>query len=238
MSNIAKPIVWVEGLLAAGKTTFCRQMAKRLNFKFLEEPVGANFLLAPFYRELRETGHAKTHAFAMQILLLHLRYSMKQEASFKAVRLAYTKPEEGQDPSEENYAGILVDRSFAGDRVFAKTHVAAGNIEPLHWKVYETCYEIMARTIQPPVLFLYLDVQAETAHKRMQMRDRKSEIEVPLEYLQTLREGYEELIRELRSGMAPWAHSVQVERIIWDRETLSEDEWYNVSRTVADACKR
>jgi thymidylate kinase len=96
----------------------------------------------------------------------------------------------------------------------------------------------MARTVQPPVLFIYLDVQPETAHARMRARKRDAEVGVPIDYLRELREGYEWLIKELRTGMAPWAHSVQVERIVWDRETLSEDEWHNVSRTVLDACRR
>lgn len=240
MLEIARPIVWVEGLLAGGKTTFCRQMAQRLGFKFLEEPVGANFLLEPFYAELREQHHAKTHAFAMQILLLHLRYAMKQEASFQAIRLANSVPEEGDRDAaaEKLYNGILVDRSIAGDRVFAKLHLDEGNIEPLHARVYDVAFQIMARTIQPPVLFLYLDVQPETAYERMKQRDRNAEAAVPLEYLQRLRVGYEELIRELRTGMAPWAHSVQVERIVWDRDTMTEREWENVSRTVMDACRR
>lgn len=238
MLEIARPIVWVEGLLAGGKTTFCRQMAQRLDFKFLEEPVGSNFLLEPFYEELRESGHAKSHAFAMQILLLHLRYAMKQEASFQAVRLANSVPEESSEGGEKLYNGILVDRSIAGDRVFAKLHLKAGNILPLHFRVYEVAFQIMARTIQPPTLFLYLDVQPETAYERMRQRDRTAEAAVPLEYLRDLRAGYEELIRELRTGMAPWAHSVQVERIIWDRDTMAEQEWCNVARTVSDACRR
>jgi deoxyadenosine/deoxycytidine kinase len=230
--EIAKPIVWVEGLLAGGKTTFCKQMAKRLNFKFLEEPVGGNFLLEDFYKD------PKTHAFAMQILLLHLRYAMKQEASFQAIRLANYQAEDGQDASEESCNGILVDRSIAGDRVFALVHRDEGNIHPKHWEVYQYAFQVMARTIQPPVLFLYLDVQPETAYERMKARDRKAEVGVALEYLKKLRAGYEKLIKELRTGMAPWAHSVQVERIIWDRNTLTEEEWRNVARTVNDACKR
>jgi deoxyadenosine/deoxycytidine kinase len=232
MLEIAKPIIWVEGLLASGKTTFCRQMAKRLKFKFLEEPVGGNFLLTDFYKD------QKTHAFAMQILLLHLRYAMKQEASFQAIRLANYAPEEGEAASEANCNGILVDRSIAGDRVFALVHRDAGNIHPKHWDVYQYAFQVMARTIQPPILFLYLDVQPETAYERMKARERKAEVDVKLDYLVKLREGYEKLIKELRTGMAPWAHSVQVERIIWDRDTLSEDEWRNVARTVSDACRR
>lgn len=212
------PIVWVEGLLAAGKTTFCKQIAERLGFELIEEPVGRNFYLEEFYK------YPPTCAFGMQIFLLHYRYAMKQKASYAAII--------------GDHKGVILDRSIAGDRVFAKLHWDKGNINDLDWRCYNFAYEVMARTIQPPTLFLYLDVQAETAFNRMRERKRPAEEGVTLEYLQELRKGYEGLIKELKTGLVPWAHSIEVERIIWDRKTLEEREWRAVAATIRDACSR
>jgi deoxyadenosine/deoxycytidine kinase len=211
-------VIWVEGLLAAGKSTFCQKMAKKLGFLFLEEPVGGNFYLGEFYK------NPKLYAFGMQMFLLHYRFAMKQVASYSA--MLGTK------------RGVILDRSVAGDRVFAKLHHDCSNISDLDWRCYQYAYEVTARTIQPPTLLIYLDVQPETAYRRMKSRKRKAESEVPLRYLKRLHDGYEELLSELKRGLVPWSHSVEVTRIVWDRETLKKSEWDAVIATVQSMCRR
>ena len=50
---MAVPVIGVEGLLGIGKTTLCREIAKRVGGLVIEEPVDANPFLAKFYEELR-----------------------------------------------------------------------------------------------------------------------------------------------------------------------------------------
>lgn len=212
------PIIWCEGIIAAGKSTFCREIAKRLDLQFIEEPVDRNFYLQAFYKD------PKKYAFGMQVYLLHYRFAMKQVSSFSAAL--------GQQK------GFILDRCVAGDRVFAKMHWNAGNISDLDWQCYNYCYQVMARTIQPPTLLIYLDVQPETAYARMEKRSRKAETGVPLDYLRALKDGYEELLAEMERGLVPWSHSIKITRIIWDRETLTDAEWNAVAATISGALKR
>jgi len=212
------PIIWLEGPIAAGKTTMARRLGQLLGFDVLEEPVDANPYLAMFYQD------PGRWAFSMQIYLLHYRYSMKQEAVFRAAR--------------NGTPGIILDRSIAGDRVFAKLHLQAGNIAELDWKTYEFCYNIMACSIQMPTLFLYLDVQPETCMRRMHQRGRDCEVTVSVDYLRELREGYARLLKELQRGQNPWNHSIRVERIAWDVDTRSDAEWEALSKTVLEACQQ
>ena len=217
-----RPLIWVEGVIGSGKTMFSREIAQRLNLRLLEEPVtgGAvdNPYLELFYQD------PKKWAFGMQIFLLHQRYAMQQLASFEATGVG-------------GYDGAILDRSLSGDRVFAKLHVAEGNIEPLDWQTYETAYQIMARSLLPPTLLVFLDVQPETAYERMCLRARKAEGGVPLEYLVKLREGYQELLAEAERGLLPWSHAVRVCRIPWDSATTSSKDWDRVAQTVRGACR-
>jgi deoxyadenosine kinase len=212
------PIIWVEGLIASGKTTFAREVSKRLGFRLLEEPVDGNELLEAFYKE------PKRYAFALQLHMMRNRYVMKQEASFAAAR--------GVEK------GLILDRCMPGDRVFAKLHWKKGNICPLEFKLYEDWYDTMARSFLPPTALIYLNCQPETAFERMKKRNRGCESGVSLEYLRELKAGYEELLMEIERGLIPWYHSVKTHSIIYDGDIHSEQEWNHIVQTVADLCRR
>jgi deoxyadenosine/deoxycytidine kinase len=213
-----RPLIWVEGIIGAGKTTFARAVAKRLELRLIEEPVEDNPYLEKFYQD------PKRYAFGMQVHLLHRRYAIQQLASFEATGAG-------------GYGGAILDRSLSGDRVFAKLHRDAGNIDQLDWETYKDAYNIMARTLLPPTLLVFLDIQPETAFARMQKRDRKAEAGVPLDYLKKLHDGYQELLEEAESGLLPWAHVVRVCRIPWDPDTVTTEQWDRVAQTVKGSCR-
>lgn len=211
------PIIWVGGSIAVGKSTFARKLAELLGFVLLEEPVGNNPFLKPFYED------QKTWAFPMQIFLLHYRFAMKQVASYSAML--------------GNCKGVVLDRSICEDRVFARLHWQSGNISDLNWQCYNYCYDVMARTIQPPTLFVYLDAQPETCYARMKARDRTVEASVSLEYLRQLRDGYKVLLEELRRGLSPWTHSIRIHMQGWDKQMEADSpEWPYVAKTILEAC--
>lgn len=209
------PLLWVEAIIGAGKTTFCREVGKRLNLRIIEEPVDGNPYLARFYKE------PQRWAFPMQIWLLHQRHKMQQLAAIEATGVG-------------GYKGSILDRSLAGDRVFAKLHLQKGNIDPLDWRNYEDCYDGMCRTLLPPTKLIFLDVQPETAYERMKARNRDAEVGVPLEYLKDLRQGYNELLYEAENGLMPWGHAVKVTKLIWD-PINDMPNWDRVAATIADS---
>lgn len=218
MFNLFKPLLWVEGIIGCGKTTFSREVGKRLNLRVIEEPVDSNPYLAAFYKD------PKAHAFGMQIHLLHRRYAMQQLASYECTTAG-------------EYHGAVLDRSLSGDRVFARLHRDAGNISDLDWETYEMAYNIMARSLLPPTLLIFLDVQPKTAYERMQKRNRSVEAGVSLGYLVKLRDGYRTLISEAERGLLPWAHAIRTVRVPWDPDTLTEAQWEQTAETVRDACR-
>ena len=218
MSMTFHPLIWVEGIIGAGKTTFSKEVARRLNLWLVEEPVESNPYLELFYK------NQKKYAFGMQIHLLHRRYAMQQLASYIAA-------------GTTSFDGAVLDRSLSGDRVFAKLHRDAGNIEEIDWQTYEMAYDVMCRTLLPPTLLIFLDVQPETAYQRIIRRSRSAESGLLKEYLITLRRGYNELLYEAERGLLPWSHAVRVHRFLWDPDTLTEAQWDATADTVRESCK-
>jgi len=76
--ELFRPLIWIEGIIGAGKSTFSREIASRLNLRLVEEPVETNPYLEKFYQD------PKQYAFGMQVFLLHKRYAMQQLASYEA----------------------------------------------------------------------------------------------------------------------------------------------------------
>lgn len=199
------PVVWLEGIIGSGKTTLVKALCRRLPLRALLEPVETNPYLAPFYAD------PKRWAFAMQIELLHRRYAMQQLAAFEAT-------------SEGGYEGAVVDRGLPGDRVFARMHRVAGNISELEWSTYERAYNVMARTLTPPSLLLFIDVEPEIALARIRKRGREAESGLTIEYLQSLRAGYLDLLTEIESGAHAWSRGMETMRLGWNMDNQPVEE--------------
>jgi deoxyadenosine/deoxycytidine kinase len=213
--QIRYPLLWVEGLIASGKSTLCREVGKRLNLRVIEEPADENPLLKKFYQDPRQW------AFPMQVWLLDRRKLMQQLAALEATGIG-------------GYQGAILDRSISGDRVFAKMLWREGHMSEECWHVYESSYDGACRTLLPPTKLLFLDVQPETAHERMKMRGRTAEKTVSLDYLKKLRDGYQELLWEAETGLMPWAHAVKVTRMVWD-PINDKPDWDRIAETIRDS---
>jgi deoxyadenosine/deoxycytidine kinase len=198
------PILWIEGIIGAGKSTLADRLAEMLGMRAIHEPVETNPYLEPFYAD------PKRWAWGMQLHLMVCRYGLQKLAVGEAI-------------SGGQYAGVILDRGLPGDRVFAKLHVRAGNIHPLEWETYEAFYNIMACDLRPPSLIVFLDVDPRVAHERVLRRGRRAEAAVTLDYLKQLHQGYLDLLAEIESGDHAWSRGMQVLRWPWNVDHQSPE---------------
>lgn len=196
---MVRPTIWIEGLIAAGKSRLTSQLEKALRFRAFPEPVADKGFLELFYAD------PKRWAFSLQVEMLRRRWEIHRLAMLEC-RCGTT-------------AGCLLDRGMPGDRVFAFLHYQAGNIHPLEWETYENLYgEFMSVPHLQPTILLYLDVSPEVALKRIQKRGRPSEEAVTGDYLANLRHAYEDLLHQIASGAHPWANGMKVVCVPWSTD--------------------
>jgi deoxyadenosine/deoxycytidine kinase len=62
------------------------------------------------------------------------------------------------------------------------------------WKTYHDFYESITASIKPPDLMIYLKCSIRTTRKRIKIRGRKMEQDIPLSYLKRLDRLYENWI--------------------------------------------
>jgi deoxyadenosine/deoxycytidine kinase len=227
-----KPIIGIEGIIGCGKTTLAKELAKRLNYRLLEEPVESNHYLPLFYKE------PKKYAFAMQIELLYRRYVMHQLACYESLN------------TDSPYDGIIMDRTLQGDWVFAQLHTEAGNIMPIMMETYNKTCDIMSAHMKEPMMIIYLDVNPEIALQRVMQRNRKSELEthvvsyneymddfvkkplLNIEYLIKLQSTYELMITQIQKKTHRWSYGVKtINTIKWDSD-ITEGGIKHVVETV------
>ena len=200
-----KPIIWIDGLIGAGKTTISKKISKVLNFRPLLEPVDSNPYLTNFYID------PQRWAFSMQIDLLLKRYAMHKLANMEAM-------------STSQFNGVVLDRGLPGDRVFAKVAYLSGNISELEWDTYNRAFTYLTYNLGSPDMLIFLDVDPKVAKDRLEARKREAEDGIPLDYYKKLYRGYLDMITEIESGNTIWGRGVEVFKVGWNSDYLPIEE--------------
>lgn len=88
---------------------------------------------------------------------------------------------------------VALDRTIFEDaEIFATALHQMKHIDDRDWQTYRTFYEAILDAIRPPDLMIYLRCSMRTIRKRIRLRGREMEQEVPLAYLKRLNRLYEE----------------------------------------------
>lgn len=162
----------LAGVVGVGKSTISEMLAKKLDFKLMQEPVATNPYLDDFYIK------PKAFAFKMQVFMLMARS--------RQLKMAL---------DEKN---VIFDRSILEDPIFVEVLKAQNNINDVDYQVYYDFYDnviISSLYFDPkikPDLIVYLRVTTQNAIKRINQRGRSAEKNVPASYWELLNQKYEE----------------------------------------------
>ena len=166
-----KKFIAIAGNIGAGKTELTAFLCKKYGLTPFFEPNEQNPYLADFYRDM------KTWAFRSQIFFLTRKFRLHRKVP-------------------QSSGTVVQDRTLYEDaEIFARNLHRQGFIDGRDFRTYWELYESIAESLPPPDLMIYLKCSVRTLKRRIQLRGRRIERDIPTAYLRRLNQLYEEWFR-------------------------------------------
>ncbi len=162
-----KRSIAIAGNMGSGKSTLVDFLSRTYDVTPFYEPNDENPYLADFYKDM------KSWAFQSQLYFLSNKFRLHQKL--------------------DRQSGVVaLDRTIFEDaEIFATALYQMRKISKRDWETYQGLYGAILDAIQPPDLMIYLRCSMRTLRKRIRLRGRKMEQDVPLAYLKRLERLYD-----------------------------------------------
>ena len=171
-----KRTIAIAGNMGAGKSTLVDFLSRTYSIAPFYEPNDENPYLKDFYRDMR------AWAFQSQLYFLSNKFRLHQEL-------------------DRQPGVVALDRTIFEDaEVFATALHQMRKISKRDWATYRGLYEAILDAIRPPDLMIYLRCSMRTLRKRIRLRGRAMERDIPLAYLKRLQRLYDEWIDNYDMG--------------------------------------
>ncbi len=162
-----KRSIAIAGNIGAGKSTLVDFLSRTYGLSPFYEPSEDNPYLPDFYADMSRW------AFHSQLYFLANKFRLHQEL-------------------DETSGVVVLDRTIFEDaEVFATALKDMRQIDSRDWAVYWAFYQSILKAIRPPDLLIYLRCSMRTLRRRIRLRAREMERDVPLSYLKRLERLYE-----------------------------------------------
>ncbi len=160
----------IAGNIGAGKSTLVEFLHRTYGISPYYEPSEENPYLPDFYEDMNRWS------FHSQLYFLSNKFRIHQEF--------------------DRMPGLVVlDRTIFEDaEIFATALRDMRCMDDRDWETYRAFYKSILEAIKPPDLLIYLRCSMRTLRKRIKMRGREMEENIPLSYLKRLDGLYEKWI--------------------------------------------
>ncbi len=175
-TQYAGKTIAIAGNIGTGKTSLVEFLSRTYGIKPFYEPNDENPYLPDFYRDMNRW------AFHSQLYFLSNKFRMHQQL--------------------ERQSGVVVlDRTIYEDaEIFASALHKMRKFTGRDWDTYWKFYRVIVDAIRPPDLMIYLRCSMRTLRKRIRLRGREMERDIPLSYLKRLEGLYEQWHESYRFG--------------------------------------
>lgn len=165
---MGRTYIAVAGNIGAGKSTLVDFLCRTYGVQPFFEPNDDNPYLADFY------GDMKTWSFHSQVFFLSHKFRIHQQL-------------------DETPGTVVQDRTIYEDaEIFATALHHMGNMSERDFRTYQELYATICNSLKAPDLMIYLRCPMKTLRKRIKLRGREMEQDIPTSYLKLLNDLYED----------------------------------------------
>jgi deoxyadenosine/deoxycytidine kinase len=166
----------IAGNIGSGKSSLVEFLTRTYGIQPFYEPNDENPYLPDFYKDMNRW------AFHSQLYFLSNKFRMHQQL-------------------ERSEGVVVLDRTIYEDaEIFATALHRMRKFTGRDWDTYWNFYQIILEAIRPPDLMIYLRCSMRTLRKRIRLRGREMETDIPLSYLKRLESLYEQWLDSYRSS--------------------------------------
>lgn len=171
-----KRSIAIAGNMGSGKSTLVEFLCRTYGIAPFYEPNENNPYLPDFYSDMQRWS------FHSQLYFLSNKFRLHQEL-------------------DKTPGVVVLDRTIFEDaEIFATALHDMKRMDDRDWRTYWGFYQSILNAIQPPDLMIYLRCSMRTLRKRISLRGRAIEKDVPLAYLKRLERLYEGWIARYNSS--------------------------------------
>jgi deoxyadenosine/deoxycytidine kinase len=157
----------IAGNIGAGKSTLVEFLARTYDIQPFYEPNDFNPYLPDFYQDMQRWS------FHSQIYFLSNKFRLHQNL-------------------DRADGVVALDRTIFEDaEIFATALHQMGRMDDRDWQTYKDFYDVILQAIKPPDLMIYLRCSMRALRRRIKLRGREMEQDIPLSYLKRLDRLYE-----------------------------------------------
>jgi deoxyadenosine/deoxycytidine kinase len=172
LSSSASKYIAVAGNIGSGKSSLVEFLSSAYGISPFFEPNEDNPYLKDFY------GDMKRWSFHSQIYFLAAKFRMHQQLELLE-------------------QSVVQDRTIWEDaEIFAENLYRQRRMSKRDYGTYRLVYESIRDQIRPPDLMIYLRCPVATVRKRIVIRGRRMESDIPVGYLRRLHRLYESWIED------------------------------------------
>ncbi|NNE06429.1 MAG: deoxynucleoside kinase [Xanthomonadales bacterium] len=166
----------IAGNIGSGKSSLVEFLTRTYGIEPFYEPNDENPYLPDFYQDMKQW------AFHSQLYFLANKFRIHQQL--------------------DQMPGVVVlDRTIFEDaEIFATALNQMRVLNGRDWDTYWDFYQIILNAIRPPDLLIYLRCSMRTIRRRIRMRGRAMEQDIPLSYLKRLEGLYEQWVENYSMG--------------------------------------
>ncbi len=171
-----KRSIAIAGNMGSGKSTLVEFLSRTYGIAPFYEPNEDNPYLPDFYSDMRRWS------FHSQLYFLSNKFRLHQQL-------------------DKTPGVVVLDRTIFEDaEIFATALHDMKQMDDRDWSTYWVFYQSILDAIKPPDLMIYLRCSMRTLRKRISLRGRAIEKDVPLAYLRRLERLYESWIGRYHSS--------------------------------------